>query len=119
MALADYFHRSAIAASQVLAGYDGDALAERLERTTVEVSLEEANSDEARALMDLTIRLLARFYPRLCVSGAANDLARYVELARTINPNIEIAGGTGDFGIGIGLGASPGCAAPVFAGSNG
>jgi hypothetical protein len=119
MALADYFHRSAIAAAQVLAGFDEEALSERLQRTTVEVCVEKSDSDEARALIDLTVRLLARFYPRLHFSGTADSIPRHIELARAINPNIEIVEDKGDFGIGIGLGVSPGCPTPVFVGSNG
>jgi hypothetical protein len=119
MGLADYFHRSAIAAAQVLSGYDEEALSQRLEKTTIEVSLADSDSEEARVMMDLTVRLLARFYPRLCISGPAKDLTQHVELARAINPNIEVVERTSDFGIGIGSGARPGCANPIFAGSNG
>jgi hypothetical protein len=119
MGFADYFHRSAIAAAQVLSGYDEEALAQRLEGITIEVNLGDTDSDESRALMDLTVRLLARFYPRVSISGSGRDIAGHVELARAINPNIEVVEGKGDFAIGIGLHARPGCATPVFAGSNG
>jgi hypothetical protein len=119
MALPDYFHRSAIAAAQVLAGFDEDTLSERLEQTTIEICLEETDSDEATALIDLTVRLLARFYPRLCFSGVAGNVARHVELAQAINPNLEIVDGKSDFGIAVGVGVSPGCPNPVFVGSSG
>jgi len=119
MALADYFHRSAIAAAQVLAGFDEDALSERLEKTTIEVCLPETHSDEAEALTDLTVRLLARFYPRLSLSGLPEDISGYIKLAQAINPNIEIVEGAGDFAIGIGSDASPRSANLIFVGSSG
>ena len=58
-------------------------------------------------------------YPRVSISGSGRDIAAHVELARAINQNIEVVEGKGDFAIGIGLHARPGCATPVFAGSNG
>lgn len=119
MALADYFHRSAIAAAQVLAGFDEAALSQRISGITVELSIDEDPSDEASALVDLAIRLLARFYPRLKITGGGTRRPGYLKLARSINPNIEIGRGPGDFAVAIGSGASPSCPNPVFAGSDG
>jgi hypothetical protein len=119
MGIADYFHRSAIAAAQVLSGFDEIAISERLERTSIEINLNEAESAEAKSLVDLSVRLLARFYPRLRFTGSATDISEQVELARAINPNIEIVTGKCDFGIGIGSSACPESEDSVFAGSDG
>lgn len=118
MGLADYFHRSAIASAQVLSGFDEAAISERLEQTSIEINLNEIESAETKSLIDLSVRLLARFYPRLRFSGSA-DTSKQVELARAINPNIEIVTGKCDFGIGIGSSANPECKASIFAGSDG
>jgi hypothetical protein len=119
MGLADYFRRSAIAAAQVLSGFDEVAISERLERTSVEINLNDTESAESRSLVDLSVRLLARFYPRLGFSGPAAAVSEQVELARAINPNIDIVTGKCDFGIGIGSSARPESADSVFVGSNG
>ena len=119
MALADYFHRSAIAAAQVVAGFDEAALAERVNDITVELSIDETGSQEASALIDMTVRLLARFYPRLKITGGGTARTRYLKLARAINPNIEFARGRTDFAIAIGSEAASSCAHPIFAGSDG
>jgi hypothetical protein len=119
MGLADYFHRSAVAAAQVLAGFDEAALSERISGITIELCIDENESDEANALVDLAIRLLARFYPRLRITGGGARRPRYLKLARSINPNIEIGRSRGDFGVALGAGALPSCPSPVFAGSDG
>lgn len=89
MALADYFRRSAVAASQALGGYDEDALAAALDNATVEIAIGESlAAGEGRALADLTVRLLARLYPRILITGTNTDELR--DLAIAINPNIDI-----------------------------
>jgi hypothetical protein len=118
MGLADYFHRSAVAAAQVLSGFDEDAISQRLEQTSIEMNIDNAESPEVKSLVDLSVRLLARFYPKLRFSGSA-DFSKQVELAKGINPNIEIVTGKCDFAIGIGSNANPECTTSVFAGSEG
>lgn len=119
MALADYFHRSAVATAQVLAGFDEQALSERLGALTVELSLGDLSSHEAQSLAELTTRLLSRFYPRLKVSGGGTHRATYLRLARAINPNIELSRQSAQIGIAIGPGSSPTCTNPIYAGSDG
>ncbi len=118
MGLADYFHRSAVAAAQVLNGFDEDAISQRLEQTSIEINVNDTESPEVKSLVDLSVRLLARFYPKLRFSGSAN-MTNQVELAKAINPNIEIVTGKCDFGIGIGSNANPECKTSIFAGSEG
>ena len=93
MALADYYARTAIAASQVLSGFDEGRIREALDRVRVGIAIDSdtARCSEGRALLDLLVRLLARFYPTLVIRrklelGVAEDAMR---LARRINPNIE------------------------------
>ncbi len=120
MALADYHERVALAASQVIAGFDLDLFRTALNKTVVGIGIgrQAGDSNEGRALADLTTRLLARLYPllelRVEASAQADDLAA---LAREINPQIEITTNA-SVGISIGTG-SPRFNTSYFAGSNG
>lgn len=109
MPLADYHRRTAIAASQVIAGFDEQLFQATLENTTVGIALgrEVGKTREGRALADLTVRLLARLYPTLALlprSGAEPLSAELSALAKEINPNITIADHAG-VGIAVGLDA--------------
>lgn len=110
MAFADYFERGAVAAAQVIAGFDEQAFKQALSDRTVGLSLgaEAAEAAEGRCLADLIVRLLARLYPSLAIGavaearGLASELG---ELACRINPAIEIReGGSAKAGIVIGAG---------------
>ncbi len=92
MALADYYDRAALAASQVIAGFAPDLFRRALEETNVGLAIDRAAalSHEGRALADLSIRLLARLYPCLEIRAELSAEGERLEnLARTINPNIE------------------------------
>jgi molybdopterin/thiamine biosynthesis adenylyltransferase len=117
MALADYFHRAAIAASQAVAGFDEDAIRERLQDVRVGVSAAQVETDQGRDLLDMTIRLLARLYPTLVIEGQKREAA--AELARQINPNIEIATGDANIAIAIGSGERMIADTTIFAGCDG
>jgi E2/UBC family protein C/ThiF family protein len=120
MALADYYERAALAASQVIAGFEPDLFRKTLDQTSVGlgISREAAKSNEGRVLADLTVRLLARLYPLLELRVESSDEAeRLTALARAINPRIEI---TRDASVGISIGiGSPAFDTTYFAGSNG
>jgi len=93
MALADYFDRARQSASQILKGYDGAEFERRLSSRTVTIAFDDnaALTDEGRASLDLTIRLVARLYPRIALQPLGTPSAlRLNELARSINPNIDI-----------------------------
>jgi molybdopterin/thiamine biosynthesis adenylyltransferase len=109
--LADYYSRSALAAAQVLDGFDEERFRAHLEATPVGVSVGSLDG-EAAALADLVIRLLARLYPKLEIRGP-DELA---ELARTINPNIEIVEGAR---LGVVVGEGEAFDEPIFVGSAG
>lgn len=99
MALADFFGRAALAASQVLSEYDRAAFEDVLDSTVVGVCFDDgaAGSPEGRTTLELTVNLLARLYPRLAIvpdGSAAEKMAEgLVSLARSINPKIEVETG--------------------------
>lgn len=95
MALPDYFARNALAIAQVISGLDDEFLARTLREVCVGITFgHDANSKEGRAIADLFVRLVARLYPTLVFRAETDngiaDTAR--ELARSINPHIELAG---------------------------
>lgn len=115
MSLPDYFRRSAVAAAQVLQGFDEDAIRDRLENLNVGLSIgQDATTPEGRALAEMSVRLLARLYPRLAIRGGDDSLS---ELALAINPQIELTEQTADLTLAIG----DACAAgrTIYAGSDG
>lgn len=124
MALADYFAKSSLAASQVLEGFDPSRFEDRLRSTRVGIAFtrDALEGDEGRALLDLAVRLSARLYPSLdvwCSDGAATGARDVISLARSINPKIELTH-TGEADAGIVLGQHrPNYSTPIFAGSSG
>jgi hypothetical protein len=121
MALAPYFDRAALAAAQVIAGFDEQAFRHALEQTTVGLSLDEqaCNAREGQALADLAVRLLARLYPRLQIVSPDTGLEQQLtRLATAINPRIELVGSGAEVGIAVGEAAER-FPTTVFAGSEG
>jgi hypothetical protein len=113
--LADYFARSAVAAAQVLDGFDEERFRAHLERTPVGLSGATVTA-EADALLDLAVRLLARVYPQLAISVPGPVGARLRRLATAINPAIELVESAK---AGIVVGDGEAFADSVFAGSEG
>lgn len=101
MGLADYYGRGALAAAQVLSGFDEGRFRARLEDTAVGVVIGDTDSVEGRALGDLLVRLLARLYPRLTLLGPAHSVRYLQALATAINPAIDL---TPDAAVGIAIG---------------
>lgn len=94
MALADYFERHMVAASQVIAGFDRDAFEARVGGTRVGLTWNEDVLDglSGDAMLDLTVRLLARFYPAVRLVGPVGSTRdRLEELALAINPRIDLS----------------------------
>ncbi|WNV75157.1 E2 ligase fold family C protein [Geodermatophilus sp. DSM 44513] len=122
MALAPYYDKAAIAAAQVIAGFDPSTFQRSLEGTSVGLSFADqaATSREGGALLDLTVRLLARLYPTLALrpSGpAASKLAEELSaLARAINPQLDLAD-EADVGVAVGIDATP-WTQTIYAGSD-
>lgn len=115
MALAPFFRRSAVAAAQVIAGYDEAAIAQRLEDHTVALTVADGvlSCAEGTALADLTTRLLARLYPRLVVPP------EFEALVRQINPEAELTHHDADVAIAIGSTVMVTAPVTVYAGSDG
>ena len=107
MTLAPYFGRTAVAAAQVLDGYDLTAIQERLEGTVVAVCADEATMKtlEGRLLAEMSCRLLARLYPELSLRVDGPQGARLADLAERINPHIEVTERRADIEISIGTDA--------------
>jgi hypothetical protein len=118
--IADYHERTALAASQVIAGFEPELFRETLEQTVVGLAVgrQAAKSKEGKVLAELTIRLLARLYPVLELRVELPDEAeRLALLAQAINPRIELAQGAS---VGISIGdVAPAFETTYFAGSNG
>lgn len=96
MAFANFFDRAAMAASQILAGFDRAAFAATLERHVIGIALDgnAARTAEGRATVDMCVRLISRLYPTISVlpmdAHAEAAAAEAVALARAINPDIDI-----------------------------
>lgn len=123
MALADYYQRGAVAAAQVLAGFDEQRFRETLAGVTVGLSFgADALTVEGDALTDLATRLAARLYPSLAIRagpGAGVRATELRDLALAINPAIEIAEAP-TIEIAVGVSApEPLTAAVIHAGSAG
>ena len=125
MALADFFPRDAVAISQVLQGFETDAFIEKLEDVQVAVSFgeEAATTRDGRQLLDLTVRLAARLYPRLTfatVPAAGQFADELVVLAGSINPNIKVSRtGTSNVCLAVGVNAPAVDAPTIYAGCDG
>ena len=70
MSLADYYHRDEVAISQVLQGFQAEAFARELRGVRVSIAFgEEASTNrDGRYLLELSTRLMARFYPNISFS---------------------------------------------------
>lgn len=94
MALAPYFSRNTVAASDIIAGFDEGTFTSMVAGMKVGVAIGDDAADqvEGRFCADMLIRLLSRFYPALSISCKDQSAARFVsDLAYRINPNIEIS----------------------------
>jgi hypothetical protein len=123
MGLADYYQRGALAAAQVLAGFNEDLFRETLLGTAVGITLgADSLGPEGLALTDLLVRLTARLYPSLAIRGDRTTESRVAELrdlACAINPAIDLdARPTVEIVVGIHA-PRPIATTVVFAGSAG
>jgi len=96
MALANFFDKAALAASEVLQGFNHGSFSELLARQKVAVAFDAtaAGSFEGLTTLDLSANLLARLYPSVALvplQGGLDDVAaRLAAICRAINPAIEI-----------------------------
>ena len=95
MAIAPFFDKAALGASQVLQGFDFRAFQDELERQVVAIAFDGAvRSHEGRATLELTANLIARLYPRLtfhAFRAEDEEIRKEIQaLVRAINPEIDI-----------------------------
>jgi hypothetical protein len=115
--LADYYMRSAIAAAQVLGGFDEGWFRARLESTPIGISIgDDAHSAEGVALADLLVRVTARIYPALALVGDQSAVAPLAKLAKAINPSIDLVE---EASLGVAVGGGKTFATTIYAGCDG
>jgi hypothetical protein len=97
MALANFFDRALLSAAQALNGGDLEVIRERLETQIIELAFDCAafSAVEGQAILDLSVRLLARLYPTLILKpldeAGATALPGLQALALAINPDIALS----------------------------
>jgi hypothetical protein len=126
MALAAFFDRTAVAASQILLGYDDLEFRRIVSGTSIGLAIgADAVTGEGAHAADMTVRLLARLYPIIVLHvgiGAERRADELDAIARAINPNVEMRrDGSTTKTIVLGRGASAPTEAEyvVYVGSNG
>jgi hypothetical protein len=95
MARADYFDRAIQAAFHVLGNLNQQSFLEKIDNCRVAVAFDcNVAAAEGDASVDLVVRLLARFYPKLAILPldpvAEAVVPKFKALARAINPKIAI-----------------------------
>ena len=97
MALAPFFSKSALSASQILSAVSQDEFIRRVENTRVAIAFagNASRSVEGRATLELLVNLLARLLPSLGLQGLDKSAQAFLpdleRLAVSINPLIEIS----------------------------
>lgn len=97
MAIANFFDRALMSASQALRGIEPSAIQERLESQIIELLFDDtaAAATEGRAALDLAVRLLVRLYPNMRLTPLGTQAAalqpQLEELAQAINPAIDLS----------------------------
>ena len=127
MALANFFDKSALAAAEILRGYDRDQFERELLAHPIGVAFDDqaASSAEGSGTLEVAVDLLARLYPRLAIAaygaGAAALAAKLTEHARNVNPEIELSDDLAHVEVGLVVGQeTPSCAGRMlYLGSNG
>lgn len=96
MAIANFFDKAALAAAQVLDGVDHSSLIALLKHQLVGIAFDDnaVSTFEGKCTLELTVNLLARFYPKLAFKpkGKAADIFTddLTKIAKSINPDIEL-----------------------------
>ncbi|MET0399070.1 MAG: E2 ligase fold family C protein [Longimicrobiaceae bacterium] len=130
MALGNFFGKNALAAHQILGGMTPETFEGVLGAHVVGIVFDDAAAAarEGRAAASLAVNLAARLYPRLALAslGSAGGpadplLAELTDLARSINPDIELVHvpGAATMAVVIGETSFPGAARTIYAGSRG
>lgn len=97
MAFANFFDRSATAASQVLSDFNVESYKATLSANMIGLYFDEAAavSPEGRATLDMCVRILARLYPAIVIAGAGSKAEAFgkelTTLAVAINDRIDLS----------------------------
>jgi hypothetical protein len=96
MARADYFDRAVQAAFHVLNDFDQQAFLKKVDAHQIALAFDShALTPEGIAALDLSMRLIARFYPSIAIiplgHGCKDAALSLKMLAKSINPKIAIA----------------------------
>lgn len=97
MAFANFFDRSATAASQVLSDFNVESYKATLSANMIGLYFDEAAavSPEGRATLDMCVRILARLYPAIVIAGAGSKAEalgkELTTLAVAINDRIDLS----------------------------
>jgi len=127
VALADFFARNTVAVSQIVSGFDEATFRETVSDSVIALAFgaDAAHNGEGRHLLDMLVRLIARFYPTMILipghgtDSVASDLAA---LAIAINPNIDLTSNvtpTNTIAVGVDLPVIPDVARVVYVGCTG
>ena len=119
MALANFFGKSAMAASQALQGFDPATLRQKLELCVVGIAFDHdaAKSSEGKTAVGLAVNLLSRFYPRIAIVDLTRrdrDLTEALSFRGAINPAIEILDDVNHVTAMLVVGSTRACAPAVF-----
>ncbi|MDA9445983.1 E2 ligase fold family C protein [Bradyrhizobium sp. CCBAU 21360] len=96
MAFANFFDRTATAASKVLSNFNLESYKATLSAHTIGLYFDEqaAMSREGRATLDLCVRILARLYPAVAIFGVGREAEflamELAALAAAINDRIDL-----------------------------
>jgi hypothetical protein len=124
MALAKFYEKAALAASHVLRGFDEKTFTQKIAAKRVAVYFDESaeRSTEGKWTLELTVNLLARLYPKISIiSKTGSSIATLSDLARRINPQIEIESicDSSSICLVVGTTAAPPATTAIYIGSDG
>jgi hypothetical protein len=127
MSFANFFDRTATAASQVLSNFSLDAYKATLSEHLVGLYFDNAAaaSPEGRATLDLCVRILTRLYPAMTLAGVGSKAEAYgselKKLALGINDRIDLPSDIMNSAVFIVVGNTDiaGGKTRIFAGSDG
>lgn len=80
---------------------DRSSLEKRLQSFVVGLECARPGTGDAATLSDLLVNQMARLYPTLCLTGDDAGVARAIDIARSINPGIDIVHDAASASVGI------------------
>ena len=91
MAFANFFDRTASAASQVLRNFELAAFKERLNAQKLVISFDDTvMTAEGRATLDLVVRILARLFPQIAICPSGDKSAALAAALHEKHPQLSV-----------------------------